>query len=164
MSESLLHSDIMLRVANTKKEFDDGRALFHQYANSLDLDLSFQNFAKELETIEEQYSAPTGALLLAYKRELPVACAGVRKIDTSIAELKRMYVHPDYRQYKIGKKLLELALDRARELDYHYIRLDTLPTMTPALNLYRAFGFYEIPAYRFNPVSGAVYMEKKLIK
>ena len=33
-----------------------------------------------------------------------------------------------------------------------------------AQNLYRSFGFYEIPSYRFNPIKGTVYMEKNLEK
>jgi ribosomal protein S18 acetylase RimI-like enzyme len=60
-------------------------------------------------------------------------------------------------------KLLDLIIEIAKELNYKSIRLDTLPTMTKAQNLYRSFGFSEIPSYRFNPVSGTVFMEKKLI-
>ena len=55
-----------------------------------------------------------------------------------------------------------MALETATQLGYNTIRLDTLPTMIPAINLYRSVGFYDIPSYRFNPVDGAVYMEKKL--
>jgi ribosomal protein S18 acetylase RimI-like enzyme len=73
-----------------------------------------------------------------------------------------MYVLPEYRRYKIGIKLLNIALETATTLGYNFIRLDTLPSMTPAINLYRSVGFYDIPPYRFNPIEGAVYMEKKL--
>jgi len=73
-----------------------------------------------------------------------------------------MFVQPEYRQFKIGKKLLELAIDIAKNLGYKRIRLDTLPTMTKAQSLYRSFGFYEIDAYRFNPVEETIFMEKKL--
>ena len=101
-------------------------------------------------------------MLLAYKDEIVVSCAGVREQYHDIAELKRLYVRPEYRSYKIGRKLLELALEIAKELHYKQIRLDTIPSQTQAQNLYHSFGFYEIPPYRFNPVEGAVYMEKKL--
>ena len=37
--------------------------------------------------------------------------------------------------------------------------LDTLPSMTAAQRLYTALGFREIPAYRFNPIEGARFME-----
>jgi putative acetyltransferase len=155
--------DISYKVASASPEFEDGKNLFQQYANSLDIDLSFQDFAKELETIHIQYNKPGGALLLAFEEHIAVGCAGVRALDPSTAELKRMFVRTEYRRYKIGQKLLELSLDTAKDLHYSKIRLDTLAGMIQALNLYRAFGFYEIPPYRFNPIKGAVYMEKKLI-
>lgn len=101
-------------------------------------------------------------MLLAYKDEIVVGCAGVREQYQDIAELKRLYVRQEYRSYKIGRKLLELALEIAKELHYNQIRLDTIPSQTQAQNLYHSSGFYEISHYRFNPVEGAVYMEKKL--
>lgn len=153
---------IRFGLAHTAHEFEDARNLYKQYANALDIDLSFQNFEAELNSLEEQYSAPQGAIVLAYKDETPIGCVGIRAHAPGIAELKRMYVHPEYRRYKIGMKLLNLALETATELKYTFIRLDTLPSMTPAINLYRSVGFYDIPPYRFNPIDGTVYMEKKL--
>ena len=162
ITEMLTKEEIVFKIANTEKEFEDGRYLYQQYANSLDFDLSFQNFSEELETIGQQYNKPKGALLLAYKNEIPVGCVGIREHEHNTSELKRLYVRPDYRSYKIGKKLLELALDIAKQLHYKYIRLDTISSQSQAQNLYRSFGFYEISPYRFNPISGTVYMEKKL--
>ena len=137
--------------------------LFQQYADSLSIDLSFQDFTKELKTIDIQYNKPGGSLLLAYNEHIAVGCAGIRELDTDTAELKRMFVRTEYRRYKIGQKLLELSLDIAKVLNYSKIRLDTLPGMTQAQHLYRTSGFYEIPSYRFNPIKGTVYMEKILI-
>lgn len=136
--------------------------MFQQYAASLNIDLGFQEFSEELQAIDKQYNKPTGALLLAYANRMAIACAGFRQIDNETAELKRMFVQPAYRQHQLGKKLLEQILAIAQELRYRRIRLDTLPTMTQAQNLYRAFGFYEIPSYRFNPIEGTVFMEKQL--
>jgi ribosomal protein S18 acetylase RimI-like enzyme len=162
MTKSIQPNNIVFKIANTEQEFNDAKNLFQQYAQSLDIDLSFQNFNDELKTIGIQYKKPAGALLLAYKDDLAVGCAGIRQLDKDTAELKRMFVQPEYRQFKIGKKLLELAIDIARNLGYKRIRLDTLPTMTKAQSLYRSSGFYEIDAYRFNPVEETVFMEKKL--
>ena len=154
--------DISYKIANTIREFENGKDLFQQYANSLNLDLSFQDFTKELETIDKQYNKPRGALLLAYNKKIAAGCVGIRELDIETAELKRMYVQAEYRGHQIGRKFLELSIDIAKELNYTKIRLDTLPGMTQAQNLYRTFGFYEIPSYRFNPIKGTVYMEKKL--
>ncbi|HYH16621.1 MAG TPA: GNAT family N-acetyltransferase [Flavisolibacter sp.] len=154
---------IVLKVADTAEAFEEGARLFQQYIDFLGLDLSFQGFAAELKTINQQYNKPTGALLLAYKDSRPIGCVGIRALATGTAELKRMFVQPDYQGHKIGQRLLEQILDLAKSLRYQYIRLDTLSYMENALKLYHAYGFYEIPPYRFNPIAGAIYMEKKLL-
>jgi putative acetyltransferase len=157
-----MHMDFNFRVAHNKNDFADARKLFMAYAESLPIDLSFQDFGSELDAIHEQYNKPSGTLILVYYLQRAVACAGVRKLDDTTAELKRMYVDPDFRKNKIGRKLLEQCIETATSLGYKKLRLDTLPEMLQAQALYRAFGFYEIPAYRFNPVKGTVYMEKLL--
>lgn len=162
MTETIIQGDILFKTAKTDKEYNDGRGLFQQYARSLELNLSFQDFNQELKTINKQYNKPKGALLLAYKNNIAVGCTGIREFDKETAELKRMFVQAECRGYKIGLKLMELAISIAKELEYKKIRLDSLPSMAQAQNLYRFFGFYEIPPYRFNPIEGTVFMEKKL--
>jgi len=162
MADAIIQEDILFKTVNSAEEFDEGRSLFNAYAKSLDFDLCFQDFSNELKTIDKQYNKPTGALLLAYANNIAVGCVGIRELDKDTAELKRMFVQAEYRQHKIGMRLLELAIELAIELKYKSIRLDTLPTMAKAQDLYRSFGFYEIPPYRFNPVSGTIYLEKKL--
>ncbi|MDB4902626.1 MAG: family N-acetyltransferase [Mucilaginibacter sp.] len=153
---------ITYRIASTFQEFESGKKLFEEYALSLNVDLSFQNFSKELETIQNQYGKSEGALLLACDGNVFVGCSGVRKLDRETAELKRMYVKNEYRGYHIGTSLLQRSIEFAKELGYKRIRLDTLQSMTKAQQLYRSFGFYEIPSYRFNPLPGTIYMEKQL--
>ena len=160
--ETTTQNDILFIIASGEKEFEDAKNLFKQYADSLDIDLSFQDFSNEINTIDKQYNKPSGALLLAYKNGEAVGCAGLRKFDEEQAELKRMFVKTEYRQFKIGKKLLELIINMAKDLHYKSILLDTLPSMAAAQMLYKSFGFYEIPSYRFNPISGTVYMKKEL--
>lgn len=143
-------------------DFATGKRLFLEYAQSLDFNLCFQNFEQELADIQVQYGAPNGCLLLVKNGEEAVGCAGVRRWKDDIAELKRMYLQPQTRGLGLGKKLLEAALENARQLGYRSIRLDTLPTMETAIALYRAFGFSDIPPYRDNPFEGTIYLEKTL--
>lgn len=153
---------ITYQIANTSQEFEAGKKLFEEYALSLNVDLSFQNFMKELETIQIQYGNPEGALLLACDGHTYVGCSGVRKLDQETAELKRMYVKDEYRGHHIGTVLLQRSIELAKELGYKQIRLDTLENMAKAKRLYSSFGFYEIHPYRFNPLAGTIYMEKQL--
>jgi putative acetyltransferase len=155
-------SDIIYKLADSKADFESGQKLFKEYAASLGVDLSFQGFDAELENVHLQYSAPAGALLLAMNNGLAIGCTGIRQLDAETAELKRMYVQDEYRGLGIGMALLKRSMQRAKELGYKKMRLDTLKNMTKAQELYSSFGFYEIPSYRFNPLEGTIYMEKKL--
>ena len=154
--------ELSYRIASSPQEFREGARLFRIYAESISIDLSFQQFDDELRSIDLQYSAPSGALLLCYFSNEAIACVGLRQIDTEIAELKRMYVSPQCRGKHIGSELLVQIIGIAKQFGYRKIRLDTLPTMHEAQALYRSHGFYEIPPYRFNPVPGTIYMEKLL--
>ena len=42
------------------------------------------------------------------------------------------------------------------------MRLDTIPSMTAARELYRKLAFREVEPYRFNPVAGTSFMELAL--
>jgi putative acetyltransferase len=150
------------KICSTQQEFEIAKILFEEYAASLNVDLCFQGFKEELQTIDIQYNLPKGCLYLVYNGHMVIGCAAVREFENKTGELKRMYLKPECRGYKVGQKLLEIMISKTQELGYTKLRLDTLPQMKEALQLYRKFGFTEIASYRFNPVQGTVYMEKEL--
>jgi GNAT superfamily N-acetyltransferase len=158
---STVHAYI-IKKATTTTDFENGKRLFIQYLNSLSFEITFQDVDRELAEIHIEYNLPTGVLLLAYDGDKAIACAGVRKIDGQIGELKRMFVDPAYRGHQLGQRILQLSIHESRSLGYRYLRLDTVPEMQAAIKLYHAAGFYPIEAYRFNPRPGALFMEKEL--
>ena len=155
---------VTVREVDPKSDADvaAARALFAEYAASLDVDLAFQGFAEELAALPAGYEAPTGTLLLADRDGAPIGCAAVRALEGGTCELKRLFVRPSARGLGLGRTLTERALERARELGYRRVRLDTLPSMSAAFALYRELGFREIAPYRFNPVPGTRYLERDL--
>ena len=154
---------ILLKEITSEQEFGEGIALFQEYAQDIGIDLSFQNFDRELQEIAEQYARPNGALIVAYDNgKQSLGCVGIRKLEPKICELKRMYIKADARGMGLGKRLLSKALAIAKEMKYEAMRLDTLQTMDAAMGLYKKMGFYEIPPYRFNPLEEAKYFEIQL--
>jgi putative acetyltransferase len=151
-----------IRNADSAADLREARMLFEEYAASLDHDLSFQNFEEELVTLPGNYARPDGRLLLAAWDEALAGCVALRRLESGTCELKRLYVRPAFRAQKIGRALAERVIQEAREAGYRKMRLDTLPSMTSAITLYRRLGFQPIESYRENPVAGAVFLELQL--
>jgi putative acetyltransferase len=154
---------VLIRDAR-EDEMDLVRELFREYAGSLNFNLSFQNFEEELATLPGNYRPPSGRLLVAFCGTMPAGCVGLRQFDQHRCEMKRLYVRPSYRGRRIGELLVDRLMEEARSIGgYQSVLLDTIqPLMSRAITLYKKMGFREIPAYRANPMRGAVYMECKL--
>jgi putative acetyltransferase len=153
---------IELAEADTPEKIEKVREIFQRYARSLDFDLAFQGFAAELAGLPGDYSPPAGRLLLALEKGEIAGCAALRKIDGDICEMKRLFVTREHRRKGVGRILAEAIIREARTIGYKRMRLDTVPSMTPATGLYRSLGFEETPPYCHNPVPGAKFFELRL--
>lgn len=153
---------IQIVDAHAGENLEEARQLFGEYAASLEISLDFQGFDAELANLPGVYAPPTGCLLVARWQGAVVGCIALRKLDDGVCEMKRLYTRPAFRGLKIGKALSEAAIQRARELGYSRMRLDTLRSMASARTLYAALGFREIEPYCYNPIDGAIFMELTL--
>ncbi len=134
------------------------RELFAEYAASLGVDLSFQDFDRELNTLGKFYER----ILIAKEGGGAAGCVAMRCLDDATCEMKRLYIRPEFRGRNLGRTLAERIIDEARHRGYQRMRLDTLPRMTAAIPLYESLGFVEIAPYRFNPIAGTKFMELRL--
>jgi putative acetyltransferase len=146
----------------TSADLPTVRGLFLEYASSLDFDLSFQNFDQEMASLPGDYAEPYGCILMAIKDEQPVGCVALRPISKTICEMKRLYVRTQFQGHGIGRVLAVEILKIAADYGYEKLRLDTVPSMKAAIQMYETMGFYAIDPYRENPVDGTAYLEKKL--
>lgn len=152
----------MIEIKAAYDNLDAVRSLFRHYVHELGVDLNFQDFERELSSLPGKYAEPKGRLYLAYDQEEAIACIALRPFEDNVGEVKRLYVDPSYRRQGISKILAEYIIEEARKIGYQRLVLDTLNTMTPAMNLYKALGFVEIEAYYSNPLEGATYFALNL--
>lgn len=143
-------------------EWRAARQLIEEYAASLNLDLSFQNLAYELEHLAGEYGPPAGAFFLAEENGSYLGCVGLRQFSDGIGEVKRLYTIPAARGRGLGRLLAEQIVAAGRLLGYRRLLLDTLPTMKEAQSLYLSLGFKPTAAYRYNPVAGTAFLELEL--
>jgi len=153
---------IRLVQPQSAKDWREARNLIEEYSASLQVDLSFQNFAHELAHLAEEYAPPDGAFLLAEENGAHLGCVGLRKFEAGAGEIKRLYVVPPAQGRGAGRMLAEGIIAAARDTGYTSLLLDTLPSMRQAQKLYEALGFRRVDAYRFNPVEGTVFLKLKL--
>jgi len=153
---------VRIDPAHGDGDLGEARALFREYADSLGIDLEFQGFEAELAGLPGEYVPPRGRLLIARDGDLVLGCAALRPLGPDVCEAKRLYVRSEARGTGLGRRLTDALILEARAIGYGRLRLDTLPGMTQAIALYRSLGFHPIPAYRYNPVEGTLFLEKDL--
>ena len=169
MAQLLTTGGVTIRHAHQEDWIPEIRALFVEYAQSLRIDLGFQDFDRELANLPGDYNwaLGKGCLLIALDHGKPVGCVGCRPLhdrplQEMTCEMKRLYVRPEARGTGIGEALARAIVDEARRLGYEAMRLDSLPFMEKAVQLYGRLGFSPIEPYRHNPVEGTVFMELNL--
>jgi ribosomal protein S18 acetylase RimI-like enzyme len=125
------------------------KKLLIDYRNEFDDQTCFTSFEQEMENIELYYSDPDKIKLIAVDEEYRIH----RRLrcyeaiyNPGIAEMKRLYVVPAFRGYKLGRILAEAIMDKAAEQGFHSMILDTMHEMHAAQQLYFNLGFHTIPS------------------
>ena len=158
--------EIRLVTPDTPELLAATREIFREYAASLAVDLCFQRFDEELDTLPGEYRSPQGALLLAVVDGALAGCGALRPLAeadyANACEMKRLFVRPAFRRFGLGRVLAQALLDEAHRSGYSEVLLDTLDDMEAARGLYATLGFEEIPPYYFNPIPGAHYLKATL--
>jgi len=99
------------------------------------------SFDADLDDPASSYAA----LWVAVDDDRVVGSVALRELGDGEVELKRMYLRADERGRGLGKQLLGIALNWAREHGMRTVRLDTSERMEAARRLYEAHGFERVP-------------------
>lgn len=149
-------------ICNTPTHFSLAKKMTNDYMDWLGEDLYYQGIDKELETFHKMYNSPFGAFIYVLIDDNIAGGVGVRNLSDEICEMKRLFVYEKYRGHQIGVKLCKKLIEVSKELGYQKMRLDTLPSLKNAVQLYKDLGFYKTPKYYNNPDERVLYWELSL--
>jgi len=166
LEEALATADLLVRAATVQFERVDpadpaAREAVTRYV--AELDVRFENGFDPgpLDAADdEQYRLPRGVFVVARSDGEPVAGGGVRTFDGT-AEIKRMWVHSDWRGAGLGARMLRRLEEEAVALGHRVVRLDTRRVLTEAIALYERSGYRAIERYNDNPYA-THWFEKRL--
>jgi GNAT superfamily N-acetyltransferase len=95
----------------------------------------------------EEVAEGRGGFLVAYHEGDAVACGAIRRLDSETAEIKRMYVEPQFRGQGLGRRLLTRLETEGRRLGVKRIVLETGERQPEALALYERAGFRRVSPF-----------------
>ncbi|TRW22823.1 GNAT family N-acetyltransferase [Flavobacterium zepuense] len=103
-------------------------------------------------------------VVVAFNDNIPVGCGAFKLYNGSVAEVKRMYVLPDYRNKGIAGKVLTELEQWAAGLGFNSCILETGKKQPEAIALYKKSGYNAIPNYgQYEGIENSVCMQKAII-
>ena len=103
------------------------------------------------EGIIENFIDENERMLIFYvaydDKENGIACGALKHFDDSTAEVKRMFVKPQYRGRGLSKLILIQLEHYAKELNYQRLILETGLKQPEAMSLYNKFGYKSLKCY-----------------
>lgn len=147
----------MIRDVVFPSDSDELRKLIYEYADWLDIDLSYQDFEGEMASLEALFSLPNGQYTFAIEDSHIAGGVGFRQLNEHTAEVKRLYVRRCCQGRGLGRQLMENLLLKLKKLGYSRVVLDAVPPTKKAQELYELMGFREIEPYFANPTPGTKF-------
>jgi tRNA dimethylallyltransferase len=102
----------------------------------------------DLQDIPQHYFNNGGEFLVGTIDGRIIAIGGVRRKSDTLAEIKRMRVQPDFQRRGFGQAILSALEERAHQLGYKELTLDTTTKQLPARALYEKNGYKETGRWR----------------
>lgn len=159
---------LTIAPAETDEDIEHVKKLLEEYVASwFEFDgpvhkKEVQKARSQMENLLSYFGSAKGCLLLARYGEAAAGCVALEKLNDNVCQMKRLYVKPEFRGLKIGRKLAERVIEQACKIGYGRMRIHTIAALERANRLYESLGFTEISPYEDSPREDAVFMELKL--
>ena len=102
-------------------------------------------------------------VVVYYDENIPIGCGAFKLYNQTIAEIKRMFVKPQFRNKGIAVKILNALESWAKELNFSECILETGKKQPEAIRLYQKSGYTLIPNYgQYVTVENSVCMKKSI--
>ena len=149
----------MMEILLTHK--DDSR--FLELIKLLDDDL-YDKYGDIQKTYEKYIGLENLVhVAMAFCGERAVGCGGYKKYDNVSAEIKRIYVLPEYRGCGYAEKIMDKLHEKAKEGGYKKCLLETGPKQEAAIRLYQRLGYEKIDNYEpYIGMTASICFEKQL--
>ena len=132
---------VVIQEARDPRDLAAVQDLFREYVYWLGrtyaLDVGYQDFAGEMATFPLRYES----LLLARVDDAAAGACGLKRLDATRCELKRLYVRPAFRGLDLGATLTTRLMADAHARGFATMALDTHGALTSAIKLYERLGF-----------------------
>jgi GNAT superfamily N-acetyltransferase len=103
-------------------------------------------------------------VIIAFREGKAVGCGAFKHYGEDTAEIKRMFVHSEYRGQGIAQSILHELEKWAAELNYSICILETGIRQPEAIRLYEKAGYSRIPNYgQYEHVENSVCMRKEIV-
>ena len=100
-------------------------------------------------------------VVVAYENGQAVGCGAIKEYEKGVAEVKRMFVKPEWRGRGIAKRILSELEIWANELNFSECILETGKNQPEAIGLYQKSGYQKIPNYgQYEGIELSVCMRK----
>jgi GNAT superfamily N-acetyltransferase len=128
----------------------------------------FDNYLVDIDGDEKDFFAEYNHVyfnhvIVCYEDEKAIACGAFKEYQSKVAEIKRMFVLPEYRSKGIATSILNELENWAKIADYETCILETSIRLESAIALYRKNGYVVFPNYRqYIGVESSICMSKNI--
>jgi ribosomal protein S18 acetylase RimI-like enzyme len=117
---------------------------------------------EDLHDIDRVYISNGGEFLVGFSQGQMVAMGALMRSSNERAEIKRMRVHPHYQRKGYGRAILQALENRAMELGFTVLHLDTTVQQTAAQSLYEHTGYSKLRQEQIGPFE-VILFEKRVL-